>query len=62
MRAEELKNFCDFAGNIYAKLLECGKTGFLSLGPSIDRILGMLGGLHSCFLSQEKCRYVANID
>jgi hypothetical protein len=51
----ELKNFCDFAGNNYVKLLEHGNTRFLSLGPSIDRILSMLDGLHSCFLSQEKC-------
>jgi hypothetical protein len=52
---EELKNFCDFAGNNYAKLLEHGNTRFLSLGPSIDRILSMLDGLRSYFLSQEKC-------
>jgi hypothetical protein len=52
---EELKNFCDFAGNNYPKLLEHGNVRFLSLGPSVDRILSMLDGLRSCFLSQEKC-------
>ena len=43
----QLKNFCDFAGNNYAKLLEHGNTRFLSLGPSIDRILSMFDGLRS---------------
>jgi hypothetical protein len=49
VRVEELKNFCDFAGNKHAKLLEHGNTRFLSFGPSIDRILSMLDGLHSYF-------------
>jgi hypothetical protein len=49
----ELKNFCDYAGNNYAKLLVRGNTRFLPLGPSIDRILSMHDGLCSCFLSQE---------
>ena len=55
VRVEELKNFCDFADNNYAKLLEHGNTRFLSLGPSLDRILSMFDGLRSYFLSQEKC-------
>jgi hypothetical protein len=54
VRAEQLKNFCDFAGNNYTKLLEHGNTRFLSFGPSIDRILSMLYGVHPYFLSQEK--------
>jgi hypothetical protein len=58
VRGEELKNFCDFVGNNYAKLLEHGNTRLLSLGPSIDRILSMFHGLHSYFLSQEKCPVV----
>jgi hypothetical protein len=49
VRYEELKNFCDFAGDNYAKLLEHGNTKFLSLGPSIDRILGMLDGFVTIF-------------
>jgi hypothetical protein len=52
---EELKIFCDFVGNNYVKLLEHGNTRFLSFNPSIDRLLSMLDGLRSYFLSQEKC-------
>jgi hypothetical protein len=55
VRVEELNNFCDFAGSNYAKLVEHVNTRFLSLGPSIDRILSMFNGLRSCFLSYEKC-------
>lgn len=55
VRVEELKGFCDFAGDNYAKLLQHGNTRFLSLGPSIERILSMFDGLRSYFLSQEKC-------
>jgi hypothetical protein len=55
VRVQNLKNFCDFAGNNYAKLLEHGNTRFLSLGPSIDRILSMFDGIRLYFLSQEKC-------
>jgi hypothetical protein len=61
VRVEELKNFCDFAGNNYTKLVEHVNTRFLSLGPSIDRILSMFDGLRSYFLSQEKCSYVVKI-
>jgi hypothetical protein len=50
-----MKYFSDFAGNNYAKLLEHENTRFLSLGPSIFRILSMLDGLRSDFLFQEKC-------
>jgi hypothetical protein len=49
VRIEELINFCDFVGNNYAKLLQHGNTRFLSLDPSLDRILSMFCGLHSCF-------------
>jgi hypothetical protein len=52
VRVEELKNFCDFAGNNYAKLLEHGNTMFLSWGPSIDRILSMFDGLRIFFLKK----------
>lgn len=55
VRTEELKDFCEFAGVEYAKLLEHGNTRFLSLGPAIDRILKIFGGLKSYFSSQEKC-------
>jgi hypothetical protein len=55
VRVQELKNFCEFVGNNYAKFLEHGNTKFLSLGTSIDRILRMLDELRSYFLSQEKC-------
>jgi hypothetical protein len=55
VRVEELKNFSDFAGNNYAKLIEHGNTTFLSLGTSIDRILSMFYGLRSYFLSRGKC-------
>jgi hypothetical protein len=51
---EELKIFCDFAGNYYAKLLEHENTRFLSLDPSIVRILSMFDGLRPYFLYQEK--------
>ena len=55
VRVEELKSFCEFAGNNYNKVLEHGNTRFLSLGPSIERILSMFDGLRAYFLSQEKC-------
>ena len=51
----ELKSFCEFAGNNYNKLLQDKNTRFLSLGPSIERILSMFDGLRAYFLSQEKC-------
>ena len=54
-RVEELKSFCEYAGNNYTKLLQLGNTRFFSLGPSIERILGMFDGLCAYFLSQEKC-------
>jgi hypothetical protein len=54
IRVEELKNFCDFVGNNYTKLLEHENTRLLSLGSSVGRILSMLDGLCSYFLSQEK--------
>ena len=45
IRVEELKNFCESAKNGYAKLLQHGNTKFLSLGPSIERILSIFDGL-----------------
>ena len=58
VREKELKNFCEFAGNNYNKLLQHGNTRFLSLGRSIERILSMFDGLCAYFLSQEKCRAI----
>ena len=55
VRVEELKSFCEFAENNYNKVLQHGNTRFLSLGPSIERILSMFDGLRAYFLSQEKC-------
>ena len=55
VRVEELKSFCEFAGNHYNKLLQRRNTRFLSLFPSIERILSMFDGLRAYFLSQEKC-------
>ena len=55
VRVEELKSFCEFAGNNYNKVSQYGNTRFLSLGPSIERIISMFDGLRAYFLSQEKC-------
>ena len=54
VRVEELESFWEFAGNNYNKLLQHRNTKFLSLGPSIKRILSMVDGLRAYFLSQEK--------
>ena len=51
----ELKRFREFAGSNYNKLLQHGNTRFLSLDPSIERMLSMFDGLCAYFLSQEKC-------
>ena len=58
---EELKSFCEFAGNNYNKELQHGNTRFLSLGPSIERILSTFDGLRAYFLSQEKCPVMLRI-
>ena len=50
---EELRNFCEFAENNYAKFLQHGNTRFLSLGPSIEKILSMFNGLCAYFLSRK---------
>jgi hypothetical protein len=58
----ELKNFCDFAGNNCANMLDHGNTRFLFLGPSVDRILSLLDGYHSFFfLSRKMPCYVTKI-
>ena len=49
VRLEELKSLCEFAGNNYNKLLQHGNTRYLSLGPSIERILSMFDGLRAYF-------------
>ena len=51
VRVEELKSFCEFAGNNYNKVLQHGNTRFLSLGPSIERRSSMFDGLRAYFLS-----------
>lgn len=55
VRVKELKEFCDFVQLDYQKLLQHGSTRFLSLGPSLERILHLFDGLRAYFLSQEKC-------
>ena len=55
VRVEELKSLCEFTRNNYNKLFQHGNTRFLSLGPSIERILSMFDGLRAYFLSQENC-------
>lgn len=55
VRVTKLKEFCEFAGIEYRKLLQHGNTRFLSLMPAIERLLQIFSGLKDYFLSQEMC-------
>jgi hypothetical protein len=52
VRVEELKGFCEFARENYSKLLKHGNSKFLSLGPSVERILNMFKGLNLYFCNK----------
>jgi hypothetical protein len=54
VRIESLKNFCGFLDVEYHKLLSHSKTRWLSLFPSVERILKLFEPLKSFFLSTEK--------
>lgn len=54
VRTEALKDFCDFVDIEYRTLLSHCKTRWLSLAPSIDRILQMFPALQSYFKSIEE--------
>ena len=56
VKVEELKSFCDFARNNYNKVLQHRNTRFLSLGPSIERILSMFDGLRAHFLLKKNAQ------
>lgn len=53
LRTEKLREFCDFIGVQYKKLLYHSKTRWLSLAPCTDRILFLYDALKSYFLSEE---------
>lgn len=54
VRTESLKDFCEFVDVTYRELLYHSKTRWLSLFPSINRILQMFPALKSYFLSQDQ--------
>ena len=53
VRAEQLKEYCEFANCEYKRLLSYSKTCWLFLFPGIPRLLEMFSPLKSYFLSQE---------
>lgn len=55
VRVEELKVICDTIEVEYKKLLGFSKTRWLTLKPSIERILKLFKPLKEYFLSQPKC-------
>jgi hypothetical protein len=54
VRTEQLKEYCDFVEIQYKKLLSHSTTRWLSLCPSISRIINMFSASKSFFLSQAK--------
>ena len=54
VRTEELKDYCDFVDGEYQKLLFHCITRWLSLYPSISRMIDMFPALQSYFLSIAK--------
>ena len=54
VRTEELKDYCDFVDVEYQKLLSHCITRWLSLYPSISRMIDMFPALQSYFLSIAK--------
>ena len=54
VRTEELKDYCDFVNVEYQKLLSHCITRWLSLYPSISRMIDMFPALQSYFLSIAK--------
>lgn len=54
VRTEELKEFCDSVEIHHQQLIKHCKTRWLSLFPSIERILKLYPALKAYFLSQEK--------
>jgi hypothetical protein len=55
VRVEEVKKFCDFVDVEYKQILGDAKTRWLSLQPSITRVISMFPAVKSYLLSQEKC-------
>jgi hypothetical protein len=55
VRVEKLKDFCEFAGVEYKKLLGYSKTRWLALMPAVERILLIYDGLKSYFSSLPHC-------
>lgn len=53
-RVEELKDFCMFVEIEYKDILGYSETRWLSLMPSVERILKLFSALKSYFLSQDK--------
>uniref|UniRef100_A0A8C4T0E1 Uncharacterized protein n=1 Tax=Erpetoichthys calabaricus TaxID=27687 RepID=A0A8C4T0E1_ERPCA len=54
VRTESLKEYCDFVEIDYRRMLSHSKTRWLSLFPSIERMLQMFPALKAYFLSQQK--------
>jgi len=54
VRTEELKDYCDFVGTEYWKLLSHSVTRRISLYPSLSRMLQVYPALQSYFMSIDK--------
>jgi len=55
VRVEHLKEFCEYTNVEYKNILGSVKTRWISLLPSITRIIDIYPGLKSYFEKQEKC-------
>lgn len=53
LRTEKLREFCNFIGVQYKKLLYHSKTRWLSLAPCTERILFLFDAIKSYFLSED---------
>lgn len=55
VQVERLKTFCDFVGQEYQSILGHSNVHWLSMLPTLERVLKMYEPLKSFFVSEEKC-------
>jgi hypothetical protein len=55
VRAERLKEFCDFVGQEYKDIVGYSNVRWLSLLPAVRRICELYPALQSFFMTEEKC-------
>jgi hypothetical protein len=55
VQVEEMKSFCEFTETEYKTVLGHSKTRWLSLLPTVERIIYIFPALESYFLSLENC-------